>query len=203
MHSRKKIDKKVDKNIKNAWIIASAAISLSMITMSSAYLVALSADAKALRSSDATGKARYMSVADVVGREALISPSGVRSQERVAVPEVKGAMEVKDTQGNTPASTGSGNTQVAETKVSGEKGSVKAIEQGSVGQQYLVGWGSFALALVVLIGGCAFGIWSNRRSRVDYVDVDGFEESDDYEEDDEGYIVEEESSQDDVESRQK
>mgnify|MGYP000543948750 FL=1 len=69
--------------------------------------------------------------------------------------------------------------------------------------QYLVGWGSFALALVVLIGGCAFGIWSNRRSRVDYVDVDGFEESDDYEEDDEGYIVEEESSQDDVESRQK
>lgn len=85
----------------------------------------------------------------------------------------------------------------------GEKGSVKAIEQGSVGQQYLVGWGSFALALVVLIGGCAFGIWSNRRSRVDYVDVDGFEESDDYEEDDEGYIVEEESSQDDVESRQK
>ena len=79
MHSRKKIDKKVDKNIKNAWIIASAAISLSMITMSSAYLVALSADAKVLRSSDATGKARYMSVADVVGREALISPSGVRS----------------------------------------------------------------------------------------------------------------------------
>lgn len=125
MHSRKKIDKKVDKNIKNAWIIASAAISLSMITMSSAYLVALSADAKVLRSSDATGKARYMSVADVVGREALISPSGVRSQERVVVPEVKGAMEVKDTQGNTPASTGSGNTQVAETKVSGEKGSVK------------------------------------------------------------------------------
>ena len=55
----------------------------------------------------------------------------------------------------------------------------------------------------MLIGGCAFGIWSNRRSRVDYVDVDGFEESDDYEEDDEGYIVEEESSQDDVESRQK
>ena len=85
----------------------------------------------------------------------------------------------------------------------GEKGSVKAIEQGSVGRQYLVGWGSFALALVVLIGGCAFGIWSNRRSRVDYVDVDGFEESDDYEEDDEGYIVEEESLQDDVESRQK
>ena len=56
MHSRKKIDKKVDKNIKNAWIIASAAISLSMITMSSAYLVALSADAKVYSGKHRFGK---------------------------------------------------------------------------------------------------------------------------------------------------
>mgnify|MGYP000904465873 CR=1 FL=1 len=97
MHSRKRVNKRLN----TGWIIASAAVSLSMITLSLAYIVSLNVNN--INGAN-TGKLRYMSVAQAVGREALISPSGVRTTEAAQQPESQ---------------------ESSQNKVAGEKGSVK------------------------------------------------------------------------------
>ena len=78
MHSRKRVNKKSN----TAWIIASAAVSLSMITLSLTYIVSLNANVKAIKANDENNaKVRYMSVGQAAGKEALVNPSGVKTKE--------------------------------------------------------------------------------------------------------------------------
>ena len=119
MHSRKRINKKTN----TAWVITAAAISLSMITLSLTYVVLLNTNVEAAQlSSDNSAKAKYMSVAQVVGREALVNPAGVKSKEASQQSEaknpIKNAEAVKITE-TVKA------TETNKTATGGEKGSVK------------------------------------------------------------------------------
>jgi len=119
MHSRKKINKKTNTD----WVITAAAISLSMITLSLTYVVLLNTNVEAAQlSGDNSAKAKYMSLAQVVGREALVNPAGVKSKEASQQSEAKNPIKNAETVKITETVK---STEANKTSTGGEKGSVK------------------------------------------------------------------------------